>query len=269
MLGSRLGSKAGSILGSKVGSVADDESASAVTWDVDATSGIAVPSSTSQWDAFIAANSLAISAPDSIYLCQEAAGNLADSAGAFPLTASGTVGYRAAAAGWSRVGVSTTNGMLGRFLTTDAALPDISTTSMMTLFFAVASAASSNKVICRFGTTAAALLINSTTPNRFRVVSNAGSAVSAAFDPSGAVRPYVLRERADLATTVGATDQEKLTPAHGLVTGKKFVLGDDAAAAASAVYVYAVRWDGAKANAFSDAVLKSTLQAMGCTIPWS
>jgi hypothetical protein len=239
------------------------------SWSVDATSGIAVPANTTQWSAFIAANALTISTPDSIYLCQESSGNLADSAGSFTLTATGTLGYQQNAAGWARKGVSTSNGVVGRWSSTDAALPDISTTSCMVMFFAITAASASNKVICRLGTTPAAILINSTTPNRFRVISNASSAVSAANDPAGAVRPFVLRERSDVPSTAGFTNQEKLTPAHGAgLTGKKIVLGDDAAASATTTFVYAARWDGVKANV-SDAVVKALLQAMGWTIPWT
>ena len=92
MIGSRIGSKS-SFLGSSVGSSADDEGTSGIvpTWSLDATSLKGVPASLSEWNQLIAAYGLGIGAPSDLYLLQEASGNAADSIGAIPLTAAGTI----------------------------------------------------------------------------------------------------------------------------------------------------------------------------------
>lgn len=74
-------------------------------WDVDATSGIAMPSSAAQYAAFIAAGGLAISVPDTLWRYTESDGDLMDSIGSRTALRTGTASYQQAVAGWTKTGV--------------------------------------------------------------------------------------------------------------------------------------------------------------------
>jgi hypothetical protein len=141
----------------------------------------------------------------------------------------------------------------------------------MVLVIAQVAAIAANRGFVEIGTTSHTLLVNNSSPNRFRViVGGATQATSVAQDPTGSARPYVLRARVDgTPGVIAVSDQEKLSPSFTAGAGKKFVLGSTSVAAtAEASYLYAARWDGTKAQV-SDANLKALLQAMGFTIPWS
>ncbi len=84
--------------------------------DQDATSLWYLPSDASQWTELLAGTLLAN--PSSLWLCQEASGNLADSIGAVTFTAFGTPNYQQTVTGWTRKAIncvvgSTTNFFLG------------------------------------------------------------------------------------------------------------------------------------------------------------
>ncbi len=77
-------------------------------WTLDAPSGsnVGIPQTTQEWDDLIAWAGLTIGRPDSLWKCQEASGNLADSFGSTTMTAStGTLAYLQTVTGWARGGV--------------------------------------------------------------------------------------------------------------------------------------------------------------------
>lgn len=100
--------------------------------DQDATSGEYFPNSATQWSNFRTFHGLAQPAPNSLRLCQEGSGNLADSIGSVTMTATGTPLYSQAIAGHTRVGVSAaTDGGAQRFSAAAGIGPDPSTTSIL------------------------------------------------------------------------------------------------------------------------------------------
>jgi hypothetical protein len=118
-------SPATTVITASVGSVSGT-AALTVDTDRDATSNIRVPRNRYQW-------SLGpYGQPDGIYLCQEAAGNLADSGLATtPLTANASPLYQQTVPGWSRKGVGFTGGTNQRFAAPSGVGPNPVTTDVL------------------------------------------------------------------------------------------------------------------------------------------
>jgi hypothetical protein len=240
-----------------------------VDWSVDAESGWNLPSSATEWDAFIAAKGLSMVAPSGLFLCQETSGDLADSIGSLVLAASGTsLAYQQTISGWSRKGAGVSvDGASGTFVSTDASLPAINTTSMTTLAIVnFGTGPAAVRTIIQQGTTRAS--VDMTNVPALRAQSGANSALGSA-NPTGATHLVVIKhDRTNSVATV-YTDQEKLSPAFGTTTtGKRLSFGAGTNTAAIAYCLYLATWFGADAE-ISDANMKALAQAIGASIPWS
>lgn len=235
--------------------------------DKDATAGIYLPSSSTQWTNFIARKGLSIAVPSALWLLQEPSGNPVDSIGGFTLTAAGSLAYQQAEAGWSRTGVKFTDGGTGTLSNSSASLPSIASASMTTLMIANATASTSaTRVMLQHGSGTINRVRVTSTP-RLAVLSN-GNTATGTVSPLNAVRPYALRSNRTAASCVGTSDTEKLTPTFdATVTGKGVVFGLSSQTPTFNV-LYACNWHNANAE-ISDATLKALLQAMGFTITWS
>jgi hypothetical protein len=80
----------------------------------DATSLRYVPANGSEWAELLSGTG--IPNPAHLYLFQEASGNPADSIDGKALTASGTLAYQQAVAGWSRLAIKTTRNAAGKMV---------------------------------------------------------------------------------------------------------------------------------------------------------
>src|SRR5690349_2669370 len=120
----------------------------------DAASGVYCPATTAEWTTLLAAAGLGSGTPTSIFRCDEASGNLADSGvGGFNLTASGTgIAYQQVQGGWSRPFVTTTDAGSGQFLNT--AVLDIATNSALLLVYANVSSSAATRSIAGLGVAA-------------------------------------------------------------------------------------------------------------------
>lgn len=235
----------------------------------DATSNIYVPANAAEWTTFIAAAGLSIAVPDALWLFQEASGNPADSIGSFTLTASGTgISYQQAVTGWSRKAIKFTDAGTGALVSTSTSLPDISTTSMLTVAYCdILSTPASARDIVTQGTTTRDALQVTTTP-RFQALSGSNASPQNGT-PVGAVRPYTLRTNRSASTVLGTTDIHKAVPTFSTsITGKKITFGNLASGSPPLTCLYSFELHGVNAE-LSDATLKSLLQALGWTITWS
>jgi hypothetical protein len=238
-------------------------------WTIDATSGIAVPANASEWSTFIAENELSVAAPDSLWLCQETSGNLADSIGSLALTALGSPAYNASVSGWSRKAVQLTQVNSQRFGLGVGAGPNPNTTSVTWMILAQVTAtpaAGRGLLGANLDVTTVCRVTLNTTP---RIVAQNGSTATGASNPVGfGVQPFALK----LDRTAGAvrlcTGQEKLSPTYTSPADGNKGIGASGQLSAPADIVYACMWSGANAE-ISDANMKSLLQAMGYTISWS
>lgn len=268
MIGPRVGGKGGPRVGIAAG-VMNDEIGVGGAWTVDATSSKAMPATNDEWIAFIAANSLAISPPTSIYTCKEASGSLADANGAFPLAVSGTgQAYQQPVAGWSAKAVTLTEGTTGGWRTTDAALPDPSTTSCALLgyFAQPASIPAGTRELAIVTGVAGPVSCRINVATGFSSVRDAGTAASGSTNVTGQVLPWVLVYNKTIGACPGYTLVDKMTPAFSAAASKAFMIGSTAPAGASGC-LYLVRWDGA-AGEISAANVKLLQQALGWAPTW-
>lgn len=249
----------------RIGACIGARSGSAPSWTTDAVNGKPVPSSITEWTAFLAAKGLAIGTPDALHLLQETSGDFADSSGnGLTLTATGTIAQAQAVAGWARKGFATTDGVSGSARTTSAGLPDPSTTAITTLLYALVTTIGGTRDVYEMGSGAriAALSVN-----LVRAFDGANHA-DGANDPRGSVRPYVYKFDPVNSVATVYTDQEKLSPLFAaLASTKSLTLGGNAATPATATYIYEASWFGVKAQ-MSDATVKALLQALTWTIPY-
>jgi hypothetical protein len=239
-----------------------------VTWDVDATSGIAVPSTLAQWNSFRTFHGLTMPAPSGLYLCQEAAGNLTDTIGGVTLTAQNAPLYQQAAAGWTRKGVGCTDGSSQRFTAAAGVGPNPTTTSQIWLWLAIPPgvAPGSARDLCGlFGATPSSLRTTGALLPRYL---SDGVTVDGATAFTGAWNMLATRYDRANSRTVGYTTSERLVGTYaGTTTDGNKGIGDGPTTAAAATYVYGVRWDGAAAEV-TDAVFKACVVAMGIPALW-
>jgi hypothetical protein len=260
-IGARIGARIGAAIGASIGG---DPLGAALTWTKDAAAGKGTPANAAEWVSVLAASGVSVAAPASLWLMQEAAGNLTDTIGGITLTASGTgLAYQQAVAGWTRKALTTTDAGTGTFASTSASLPDISTTSA--LLFAILqfnAAPAATRSVLTMGTTVVDCEITLTP--RLRQVCGANN-LNGAVDPTGAVRGVWVRINRTAGNSVLYTTAEKVTPAFGATaTGKQLKVGGAGAASANVSYLYLAQFTGANAE-LSDAQLKT----IGTTLGWS
>jgi hypothetical protein len=241
-------------------------SLSAVTRD--ATSNIYCPASSAEWTQVMGVAGITSGGPSLLWLCQEASGNLADSIGVATGTVTGTgIAYRQAVSGWTRLAFKTTDTGSGKAQTVDASLPDVGTASMLLMSYVqIQAAPAAVRGVQGIGNNLVSRV--STTP-RAQVLANA-TTVTGGSAPTGAVRPWVLQHNETASAQRLFTDQEKLSPAfQSGVTGKACAIGAySPATGPSALYVYTTAFFGAAAE-LTDAQVKTLLQTLGWSIPWS
>ncbi len=263
---------------------ADSDNSPAATQDVettviklvakDATSGIYVPADATQWADFITCKGLTISAPNSLWLLQEASGNAADSIGSLTLTATGTPSYEQPATGWTRLGVGFTDNATQHFSVAAASGPNPTTTSSFWLC----------SVVIRTEPTAARTILG---PGR---ITSSTDEIRLMASPSAGTNR--LGMRCDAVVTNGVSDHAagthffgcKYDRANSIVVGYSELekhsgtysaaildgtKGFGGVVAMDAVYVYACMWSGAAAEAMTDANVKALQVARGFSIPWS
>ena len=237
--------------------------ASGIAVSRDATSGIYLPASSTEWATFRAAFSLTAPAPDSLWLLQEASGNPVDTIGGLTLTAAGTVTYNQAATGWTRTGVGLADGVNSQFATTSASLPNANAASQTVLMLGTVTTSSARNRQVYTGPNNSLRIIGGTP--RFSVTAIASTA-SGSARPLNAVRPRIYTHDCTGSVQKGYTDQEALGITYTAIAGKVMRIGSTAAAPGG-VFLYACAWYNANAE-ISDANIKALLQAMGFTIAW-
>lgn len=235
----------------------------------DATSGIRVPASSTEWTNFLAYHGISVSVA-SLWLCQESSGNLADSIGSLTLTANGTPLYSQAVSGWTRLGVGFNEGAAQRFMAASGSGPNPTTTSQLWCFFASITAIGGTRTWISVSDTGATQCL--TRCNVTPVCTNVtvGATVSGADNPTNnGVVPYVLQYDRANSKSNSYNDIEKITGTYnsGVLDGRKGI-GGAASNPPTGQCVYGFMLSGANAE-ISTATLKTLLQAMGWTISWS
>lgn len=240
----------------------------AVAVDQDATSGIYVPSTAAQFTA------LGITAPQHLYLCQEASGDLADSIGGVTWVANASPTYQQAVTGWTRKAVRTGNGSVGQRFTAGSGVgPSPGSTSVAILAYVDITASTASRWVMGMGASATdcGAYVTSAGILGTQVISTNNTATSDAR--TGGVRPILLVfDRAGtLVKLFSDQDAHSGTYSASVGDGQKGIGAFDGDLnAAGADYLWACMFSGASAAALSaNATAKSYLQALGWTIPWS
>lgn len=272
MLGARLGIRGG-ISGGPAPGVSADRLGGA-GWTIDAASSKGTPASAAELNAMFARAGLSIAA-SGLYLMQEASGNMLDSIGTAPLVAAGTTrNYQQSVTGWTRKFITNSaDGGTSTWSSTDASLPDLSTTSFAMLAYVLmptAAPAAARNLIAMAGSGAGRADASLTTGPVVRGLSTTTNITNGTSNPVGAstVRPIVLMSDKTNSRARVYTDQDKISPTFGAVTGKALTLGSNSGGAIAGGYGWGFTLFGAAAER-TDAQWKSILQTLNWTIPWS
>lgn len=242
------------------------------TWDVDGTSGIGVPRSSSEWTELVAAHSLMLASPAHTWLFQETSGTLADSIGTATLTPynipSHIQSYGLSINGWSRYAVATPE-LAGDHGFATSALGNLDGTPYaVMLYIAIRAVPSSTRAILGLGSGGDHRYAAITPAGVIAASGNGGSPTSTGAVALGTnVLPVVMVIDPSASRYAIYTDQERIvatwTPTMGL--GNLFIVGNAVIGAASIAYLYGATWTGAGAT-LDDAAVKRLLQSLGWTV---
>lgn len=265
MNGSRVGPNVGAVVGSQVGSIRDSSPLSSVARD--ATSSIYTPANAGQWTTALGVAGITTGNPTSLYLCQEAAGNLADSIGANTLTQLGAGHlYQQAVAGWTRKAVTTVDGTANQRWINSTTSPNPSTSS--TLLYAIlrlpaAAPAAMRDVMMKANNCD----IRFNTTSKLRIQAGAGADLVNAS--TGTTQPVVLRSNITSGDTTVFTRQERFVGTFVLPTsGNVTAIGGQSTAAGDIGYLYVVEFAGAAAE-MQDEDVHAMLTTLGWSLLWS
>ena len=257
------------------------DAASVLLVSQDATSGIRCPASATEWTNVMSIAGLATGNPSALWLMQEASGNPADSIGTFTLTKAGTVGYNGAVSGWTRTGLTTTDGTAGMFSNAASGLPDISTTSALVLAYVSLPAsfgAVERSIITlgpTFGSQICANSYPSSNPSKLSLAQLGGSfggyTTEAATATTG-VHPVLLQLNHTAGVPYMVTDKDATTTTlYAGQTGKAIAFGGTNVQEDypdTGDFMYAAMFFGSAAE-MTKAQMKTLLQTLGWTVAWS
>lgn len=196
----------------------------------DATSGKCRPAIVAEATALLSGTG--IGNPSIGVLCQEAAGNLADSFGTFTFAKTGAganITYQNAIAGESAKAINLLDGNIAMFSNADAGLPNIGTTSMLLFAWVVLPATSpaTERSAVTFGTTFGSQVAANLNTNKLKAIANPNSVVGTAV-MTATVRPLIVAVNRTGGVVAIRDDLETLAPAlTATPTGKSIMLGGD------------------------------------------
>lgn len=236
--------------------------------DIDAASGKGVPSTAFQF------TMLGLTL-HSGWLAQEASGNLAGfGPSAFTLTANATPLYQQAVAGWTRTASAFNQTVAQRFMAGAGTGPNPASTSVLWLAYYVGQTGpGGQRGVISAGTNVA--IGHTNTSNSLRLACVGVNTDDTTTDPVGddLVHPLILKYDRTNSAVVMYTDEVKTvgTFNSGATDNNKGYGGGPlftASPPALSGVLYGFVLSGANAE-LSDAQVKTLLQALGWTVPWS
>jgi hypothetical protein len=235
-------------------------------WAIDATSGKSVPGTSVEWLAFIADKQLGITAPDGLWLMQEASGTLQDSIGMVHLASIGSVAaqYQQTIAGWTRRAVKSVDGSDVSFSNTTDALPVVSNTSMTVLmYYATTTNPQGKRSILVAGCCAGYATVSIDGARHFGLQVNTSGNATGTLDHGSEVIPLVLKLDKTSSRQVIITNRETITPPYTqLGSFKGLFLAAANGGAPEGRWLYMAAWYGANAE-MSDASISALIKALG------
>lgn len=237
-----------------------DTPSGSASWSVDATSGYGVPNDLAEWTSLTAG--VGMNPPGYLWLCQEAAGNLADSIGAATLTATNSPAYQQAIGGWTRRAVSGTGDGVGDEYF-QGTLPNINANSVLFLGYVNTESGASRDFITWGQIDIRSGVAQWTLRHGANVTNMVNNHV-------GSIHPILVAHNRTAGTIKIYTDLEKYSGTYdATAAGTAFILYGQANGLTNVYeHLIAGAWTGADAE-INDATAKALLQALGWTIPWT
>lgn len=224
--------------------------------------GVYVPTTSAEFTA------LGITAPSSLWLAQEASGNLTDSLGTLTLSANASPLYTQQVAGWARYGVGFNEQTAQRFQAAAGVGPDVATQSVAWLvYLKLAGVQGGTRRVLHaaegFTTTGVQVAITTSNQLQLRCV-NVGTTGSYDYN-DGAVHPVLLAYNRTAGTVRIYTDKEQIngTYSAGAVDAAK---GWGASAGTS--FLGQILYGFAAGGATAEGYAKSTLSALGWSLAY-
>ena len=227
----------------------------------DALSGWYCPASAAEWTELLAGTG--IGNPSNLWGCQDASGNLTDAIGTAPLVPTGVLAdlsYEVVIPGWSRFAAQVnTDGVNARWASTDASLPNISTTSAFLLVYWVGPQLPINatREISKVGGSSGGQLRTSGGKTLLVTLSGGNTASGTALLTNSVQLIGIRINRTN--STVSANDLfEQISPTFAAgMTGVGVYLGGNSGDALSGIqgFLMAALWSGSNAE-LTDAQLQ-------------
>lgn len=233
----------------------------------DAISGIYVPANATEWAIAMAAAGIGSGGPGSLWLMQEASGNLADSIGGVTLTQTGAGHlYQQAVSGWARLAVQTVDGTSGqKWINSTTANNPATTDTLLLAYLGVPAGipAAARDVMVK--ATADDLRFNTTGKLRF----TGGSSSDLTTDNRGTVIAAAIQVDNTNSVSACYTSSDKFVatyalPASGAFTG----FGGQTTLASGMQYLMGAEFGGIAARLTSTQI-KALLTTLGWAPSWS
>lgn len=240
-------------------------------WSVDASSGKGVPANATEWNAVRAAASISSGNPTSGWGLQEASGAPVDYMGVNNLSVFGAPSYEQVVSDWTRKGIGWSDGSTPTLF--HLGLANTTTTSLLVMLYVkLRSTPAATRDVLGVGSSTAQRRAQITTTPVSQIVGAGGQATGTGASNVGTsnVRPYAVQIDRTAGVYKLFTDQEVIAPTYTAPAGGGafFQIGDTGSGNADAVFMWSAYFEGAAAE-LSQANVKSLLQTLGWTIPWS
>lgn len=229
----------------------------------DSTSLKYAPANLAEWNTVLAVAGVGSGPPASVWNMQEASGSVFDSIGSITL-GSNMPTYQSSVTGWTRKAIRGTDGTPNQHLinSTTAPNPSLTSTLLMCYVEVPATPPAVRDIMCVQNNAD----IRYNTTGHLRLVSGAANDLTGA---ASSVRLVILLTNNTGSVSACFTDQEKFVgtyvlPTNGVLTS----FGGTNATNSTAGFMYGCEFTGASAE-LSSATLKTILQTLGWTIPWS
>ena len=208
----------------------------------DATSGWFIPSTATEWTNLLSGTGLPN--PGHAWQMQETSGNLADSLGSTSLTASGTgVTYNSTQSGWTRKGVSFSDGATGTFTSASSLCNPASTSCTVLALVAGVSAPASERQLMMMGDTNGNYVsLNPFAGNWYMRDKWNGTTAQAAHSLSTSVASLVITSTPGSSSSFGRFGIDTVSPtwSTGTSASGNFKFGGGA----PVKFLYAAEWVG-------------------------
>lgn len=273
MIGLRVGLAVGARVGAAVGISGDELGFGGALAGVsqDSTSLKYAPANATEWSTTLGVAGIASGNPSSLYLCQEAAGNLADSIGAVPLVVGSTPSYQQTITGWTRRGVAITATTLQTFSVGAGVGANPAATSVAWLLYVATTVApgGNRNVVYPSGSATPVGLDHIVTGGKLMIRCAAATTNSLNSYTLATVYPLLLVYNRTAGSVTMYTDQEVLagTYSAAVTDGTKGIGATQGAGDPSSKFFYMSVFSGGAAE-FTTAQARSLLQTLGWTIPW-